>query len=481
MTFTYVLQLAKQYMVLGLTGMLAAILVMVFFSIFYHKLVRQEDKRLAWSNFVATGLLIGYYIVVIGATILSRARYSQSMAQLGLFETYRDAWYDVDLVEWRNMILNILMFCPIGFLLPFTLKCFRKPWVTYLGGFVGTLIIECTQYVLRCGVFQTDDLLNNFVGTMIGYGFFCVVIWIKNLLLGRKRRTIVCLCSQIPLAISILAFLSIYIIYQCKPYGNLHCENIRRYDLSSIELTSSTNFSDEEQTGRIAYIETLSRKEAYNLAKELFWSTGKQISDNDCHYYDETATFYSANRESVIWVKYQGAMYDYEDYTQKQDSHGQDIALNAQAEEAEIRNVLLTYGISVPEEAVFVNNQDGSYTFLNTISPEKEENEAGQLTLSYTVNGMISSLSNGMLHSITVDTCGILSQQKVYDQIAEGKFYNIETEEGNEMILSGVHTMEFTEVELNYILDSKGYLRPVYRYTVLCNGQKGYLTKSCMK
>lgn len=126
MQLAYVMRLAKQYMALGAIGMFAAILVMVLFSLLYQRKYDLKDRKLAWSNFVATGLLIGYLIIVAGATLLSRGRYETSLAQLKLFETYQEAWYDADMVGWRNLVLNILMFVPIGFLLPFTLKPFEN-------------------------------------------------------------------------------------------------------------------------------------------------------------------------------------------------------------------------------------------------------------------------------------------------------------------------------------------------------------------
>ena len=62
---------------------------------------------------------------------------------------------------WRNIILNICMFIPLGFLLPFLDK-FKIWWKNYLVGLATTLIIELLQLVTHRGIFEIDDIINNF-------------------------------------------------------------------------------------------------------------------------------------------------------------------------------------------------------------------------------------------------------------------------------------------------------------------------------
>lgn len=43
---------------------------------------------------------------------------------------------------------------------------------TYIAGFLFTLLIEVLQLYFEVGIFEAADLLNNTIGTMIGYGLY---------------------------------------------------------------------------------------------------------------------------------------------------------------------------------------------------------------------------------------------------------------------------------------------------------------------
>lgn len=474
MQLAYVMRLAKQYMALGAIGMFAAILVMVLFSLLYQRKYDLKDRKLAWSNFVATGLLIGYLIIVAGATLLSRGRYETSLAQLKLFETYQEAWYDADMVGWRNLFLNILMFVPIGFLLPFTLKCFRKWWLTYIGGFIITFLIETTQYIFRCGVFQTDDLLNNLLGAMIGYGGFCIIILIKNSILHRNicwRRVI---CSQIPLIVTIACFLTIFLVYQVKEYGNLSCENINTYKKVSITEASSLEVSKEEKEIMIRKLHVYSKEEVLELARSIFWQTGLQLNASDSSFYDTRATLYSKNRQAAIWVNYQGGTFDYENYSQQFDSHGNPIVVDANASRSELEKALEDLGLTVPTDATFVNQGNGYYKF-NLEQSEAKDTAAGFITCCYTVNDMISSLHYYMIETVAYKNCRMHSTQDILKQLKKGKFFKVETDADGQINMADVKEIEVESIDQNLLLDSKGYFRPVFHCQVICDGIEGYI------
>lgn len=474
MQLAYVMRLAKQYMALGAIGMFAAILVMVLFSLLYQRKYDLKDRKLAWSNFVATGLLIGYLIIVAGATLLSRGRYETSLAQLKLFETYQEAWYDADMVGWRNLVLNILMFVPIGFLLPFTLKPFRKWWMTYIGGFIVTFLIESTQYIFRCGVFQTDDLLNNLLGTMIGYGGFCIVILIKNSILHRNvqwRRTI---CSQIPLVVTVISFLTIFCVYQAKEYGNLSCENINTYKKVSITEAPNLEVSEKEKEIMIRKLHVYSKEEVLELARSIFWQTGLQLNASDSSFYDTRATLYSKNRQAAIWVNYQGGTFDYENYSQQYDSHGNPIIVNACATRQRVEKAVKELGVTVPTNATFENQGNGYYKF-NLEQSEAKDTAAGFITCCYTVNDMISTLHYYMIETVSYKKCQMYSTQEILQQLKSGKFFKVETEAEEQIDMAKVKKIEVESIQQNLLLDSKGYFRPVFHCRVICDGIEGYI------
>ena len=474
MHLNYVFQLGKQYAAFGFVAAVLSVLLMVGCYGIYCKYFRKEEAKFPWTKFVAGGLFVFYFSIVLGATMLNRGHTEHGMAQLGLFETYIDAWYEADMVQWRNLVLNVLMFCPIGFLLPFTCSCFRDWRVTYLSGFLCTLLIEILQYVRRCGVFQTDDLLNNLFGAMIGFGAFQLVIFLKNKLLGRElhiRRTLLC---QLPLLVTIAVFFGIFVTYQWKEYGNLRMEHVQSYDMSDIHLTSEVAYTEEKSTDYVRQVKIYSREESFELAKQIFWRAGMNINPSDCSFFDDHATFYAENRAAALWIHYQGGTYEMQNYSQQWDSHNNAIALNSDATLEEIKQALSEYEITVPERAAFFCDGAGNYTINIPASNDAgESNISGIISANYTVNGMFSYLKCFLMDMKPYKKVSLISDKEVVKQIQNGVFSQITTEEGSVIDLSTVHDMHITSIEKNYIADSKGYFRPYYKVLVQCDDIEG--------
>ncbi|ENK1242774.1 VanZ family protein [Clostridium botulinum] len=74
----------------------------------------------------------------------------------------------------ENILGNILMFAPLGLLLPLLWKGFRKFSKTVLFGSVVSFIIEFSQLFLARGT-DIDDLILNTMGTTLGYLTFIVI------------------------------------------------------------------------------------------------------------------------------------------------------------------------------------------------------------------------------------------------------------------------------------------------------------------
>lgn len=70
-----------------------------------------------------------------------------------------------------TVFLNILMFVPIGLMLPLAFSKCKKSWVTYLIGLILTIGIETEQYVSQQGIFEVADIVHNVAGCVVGYGF----------------------------------------------------------------------------------------------------------------------------------------------------------------------------------------------------------------------------------------------------------------------------------------------------------------------
>lgn len=92
---------------------------------------------------------------------------------LSLIRSPRDtiAITDPDLLA--EIFLNILLYVPLGYLLPFVwpkMKRFGKllAWRVILIGFLMSCLTEVSQLVFKIGLFEFDDIINNTVGCLIG-------------------------------------------------------------------------------------------------------------------------------------------------------------------------------------------------------------------------------------------------------------------------------------------------------------------------
>lgn len=148
----------------------------------------------------ATSLTV-FLVYVLGNlsfTILGRE--GSGSAKLPAFDTYRQAFYlDMGLRETLRMIpeglgqtlrfihigsydaarevfLNILLYIPLGYLLPFIFKPMRYSVVACTAvGFLCSCATEFAQLKYGLGYFQLDDILNNTLGCLIGAVMGCLL------------------------------------------------------------------------------------------------------------------------------------------------------------------------------------------------------------------------------------------------------------------------------------------------------------------
>lgn len=81
------------------------------------------------------------------------------------------------LYSMYNILGNIILFMPLGFLLPFKFKWINKLVKAVLVGFIVSIFIELTQLLLPFRQTDIDDVILNTLGTGIGYGLY--KLWMK--------------------------------------------------------------------------------------------------------------------------------------------------------------------------------------------------------------------------------------------------------------------------------------------------------------
>lgn len=76
-----------------------------------------------------------------------------------------------------NIIGNIVVFLPVGILIPLLGKRFAKFKTTVMLGFTSSLAIEILQFLFARGrCMDIDDLILNTLGVVIGWGIFKIIM-----------------------------------------------------------------------------------------------------------------------------------------------------------------------------------------------------------------------------------------------------------------------------------------------------------------
>ena len=73
-----------------------------------------------------------------------------------------------------QVLLNVAMFIPLGYLLPYIFDWYRRAIRrrTVITGFLASLLIENVQLVTKHGFYDIDDLITNTIGAWIGQGLY---------------------------------------------------------------------------------------------------------------------------------------------------------------------------------------------------------------------------------------------------------------------------------------------------------------------
>jgi glycopeptide antibiotics resistance protein len=84
---------------------------------------------------------------------------------------------DISLIPFKDgfgieNILNIVLFMPLGFLLPALWEKYRNFWSTFYHGLLFSLFIEIGQLFVRNRATDINDLITNTVGAMVGWVIF---------------------------------------------------------------------------------------------------------------------------------------------------------------------------------------------------------------------------------------------------------------------------------------------------------------------
>ena len=119
-------------------------------------------------------LLVAWVALVIASTVAFRKSGAEREYNLMPFWSYWDYGEHSYFMEmFGENILNVLLFMPIGFLAGCRLRGMTFKKVLLLGGGL-SVFIELLQFIFKKGFCETDDVIHNVLGCLIGYGLWRV-------------------------------------------------------------------------------------------------------------------------------------------------------------------------------------------------------------------------------------------------------------------------------------------------------------------
>lgn len=461
MRFSSVIRLAQQYFLLGTIGLVVGIVLFLFgYFVVYRRLLK-GTKKLKMSKVALLSILFIYIVIVFGATIGDRVSTDSKSLSMHLFSSYKDAWNNFSPGAWRNIILNILMFVPLGILLPLIFNNCRKCWITYLIGLFFTLIIEVIQLISGRGIFEIDDIFNNTLGCIIGYGI--VIIFIScfvdmNKYENNKKLTLTTL--QLPLCLTVIGFSIIFISYSKQELGNLSCNYIYKQNMSNVNVTTNIKLKNKPDKASVYKATVGSAEDTLEVANEILSSVDSKIDESKNDVYDNTIIYKSKDENYSVWVDYTGLKADYTNFHELSSSGKENLTYN------EVKSLLADFNIELPKKADFTDDNDGNYSIsVDMIGDDEYIN--GMLVCSISETENVKSFTNNIVSYKKYKDFDIISEKEAYEKLLDGKFITYSDIADSEINIK--------DIDLVYEIDSKGFYQPVYKFTTESRNFENYI------
>ena len=443
----------------GIPALAGGIVVFLLLTSTYliYKKVFHGKKTITKTQAICAILLCCWLLLVFGLTSLSRGANYTGELNVDFFSSYINAWNNWSISELQLIIFNMLMFAPLGFLLPLLWKKAEKTLVTVAVSLSITILIEVIQLFTGTGIFELDDLFHNLIGSLFGY--FCIMA----VLMPIREKTIqfapIAKVLLIPCVVS-LALGVVFFVYNHQPYGNMDILPAVKQDMSTVQIIPELKLSNKDTTVSIyknkytedkTYIENIQSWFA-ELENLTFSNTTRQEEEN----YVYTGTDANDNEFQMNFF-FRSGQWSYTTYAEN--------AARLTEETVQLyRNRYETWmkeNKLLPNNAVFsVQNNDTlrwDVTAENNFHLGNKSFQNGSVMMQFDENGTVIDYLYQINWNEYVTTEDIISPNKAYTQVEDGNFEKyVPFQQGD--------TMCIEKCELTYVYDTKGFYQPVYQF-----------------
>lgn len=146
------------------------LIVFIILSVPVFFLVKKSKYKIS-QKIIAIILYIYSYNVVV-STLLMRTPQQTRMHNLIPLSSFFIP-QDSSIAEF---VFNVALFLPLGILIPCLLKRNNKEKTTMLIGFSSSMLIEIIQLTVKLGELETDDIIANTLGVLIGILIYKIIV-----------------------------------------------------------------------------------------------------------------------------------------------------------------------------------------------------------------------------------------------------------------------------------------------------------------
>lgn len=456
-----ILQALLRWGIPALAGGIAVFLLLASVYLIYKK-VFHGKRTITKIQAICSVLLCCWLLLVLGLTSLSRGANYTGEFNIDFFSGYVSAWNNWSISELQLIIFNMLMFAPLGFLLPLLWKKAEKIWVTLAVSLGLTTLIEVTQLLTGTGIFEFDDLFHNTVGGLFGY--FCIMAILTPIKEKTIRFAPIAKVLMIPCVVSLILG-AVFFVYDRQPYGNMDILPAIKQDMSKVQIASELNLSDKDNAASI-YKNQYAEDKAYvqgiqSGLSELENITFSGITRREEENYVYTGTDANGNEVQMNFF-FRSGQWSYTTYADH-------VAILTEEIADKYRNryeAWMKENNLLPDNAVFsVQNNN---TLRWDVTPEQDVSagdkafQNGSVMMQFDENGTLVDLSYQISWNEYVTTEDIISPKEAYAQVEDGNFEQyVPFQQGD--------VLHIEKCELTYIYDTKGFYQPVYQFSGYIN------------
>lgn len=434
----------KLYLRLGgkfvFAGLFAAIVLYLLF------VLRPWKKRALSKEYRARWMLSLWYLCTL-LFVTFAGRWASRLApftalSLRPFDALREALVSTDRHAQNQMLLNVLLFVPLGLLLVWHAQRREKGAKLYWLVLLLPLGIELIQFATGLGLLDPDDLLLNSLGGAWG---LCLGLCCVNL---KKHKSVLLPALGVLLPVAVIAAGLLWL--SARPYGFVPQDftDPTHGKPQSVSVDALDGQLPESVT--VYRIVSLSEKEAEQTADRLFTALGLTRNMNLSDVYDDLAVYWAEHSNVYVWVYFNGDF----------DLHIPN-GLPVEGTPAEAALELLKqagFSLPAPDEA----EEDRMRWSFQPADGLLYDGEIHVVTKTY--SGTVIEASLRRLQPGT--SCAAYDAAALREALLEGRF----------SVYGGPQRREMTDLvceslTITWIIDGKGCYHPVYQIEARIDGE----------